>query len=792
MQLRTEATRYVRLTEAGLKRLEEARRKYRKTIDDIVGDRNTPSINTVKRVFKQGPVFLDTLERIWDYLQRCAEENKATLPYLISGEDYVFVEGTPRADNTPRADTKVKEDIAEALPSDSRWGWLSRQVPGPNRLFTGRRNILDRLHTALKAGSAALVPDPQALTGLGGIGKTQTAIAYIYEHRNDYNGVYWVSAETVEALNEGLASLAEELKLLTPGPTTQREALQKMHDWFQNESDWLLVLDNADDIATLAPHFPRHHTGSLLVTTRARNTVKWAVPIELLKFNRTEGALLLLRRAGVLDISQTLDDALPNVAQAAMELSDELEGLPLALDQAGAYISETMMTVPEYLAVYRKYGLPLLDKYRDRDHKSVTVTFRLALEQVARRSRYGQAAVELVRLCAFLAPDAIPEAIFTSYPFAQNDGPSPLDTVDYYFEVSAAACGYSLLSRYPENKTLSVHRLVQRVMRETMSAEERRLWIERAVRAVSDATPDFEFEEWSLCDLFLPHWRLCAEYVKELNLETPEAAYLLYQAGRYLRARALYGEAEALMRRALAIAEKVYGAQHRTTADYLDALACLYRELDRCEEAEPLHERALKIVEEVEGPEHSETAGKLHNMALLYMEQKDFAKAEAFFLRVLAIREKQQDDENLLAAALTQLAGVYRYQGSFDKAEPYSRRALQIYENALKPNHINIATGCNNLGLLCINLGRYTEAEELFLRALKINEEWRGNEHPETGTVIWGLAIVRWKQDQFKEAGELFRQAIRIYEKNYGQGHSRLTRLLSFYADFQQDAGHTG
>src|SRR5262249_13768820 len=156
-----------------------------------------PSVNTVKRVFRREPVFFDTLERIWDYLRRAAAEQKETLPDLADEEDYLFVESSPRPDDPP------PERAPEPPPPGSPGGWLARQVPRPNRLSTGRRDALARLHAALKAGPTALVPDPQALTGLGGIGKTQTAIAYLYRHRNDYNGVYWISAETVDALNDG-------------------------------------------------------------------------------------------------------------------------------------------------------------------------------------------------------------------------------------------------------------------------------------------------------------------------------------------------------------------------------------------------------------------------------------------------------------------------------------------------------------------------------------------------------------------------------------------------------------
>lgn len=782
MQKNTDANRYVQLTDTGLGRFHTLRRRYKATIEDIIGDINTPSVNTVKRALKQEAVFLSTLERIWDYFQRCSTENGERLSYLIEGSDYVFVEqASSEGSNVPQRE-------APAFEAENRRGWISRYVPRPNRLFTGREDALTRLRTALQAGSVALVADPQALVGLGGIGKTQTALAYLYKHRRHYDCVFWVSAETIEMLNDGLVSLAEELGLLEAAPARKNQALQRMHDWFRNESHWLLILDNADDLETLAPHFPRYHNGHLILTTRARNTVKWAAPVPLDKLEGEVGALLLLRRAGILGVDQMLNAASDPVVQAARALCDELDGLPLALDQAGAYLAQTTSTIRDYHTLYREAGLRLLDSVTDEEHASVTITFTLALEQMAKRSIYGKEAVEMVRLCAFLAPDAIPEVIFAAYPVGQNSAESSSDLSGLHDAICTAVCSYSMATRNSETKTLTVHRLVQRVTRDALSAEERRTWTERAVETVAAATPDFEFEDWPLCDLLLPQWRLCAGYIHDNSLESAPAAYLLYQTGRYLRARALYEEAETLLLSALTIAERIHGAVHRITADYLDELACLYRVLDRREAAEPLHKRAVEILESVEGPEHLLLTSKLHNMALLYLQYEEYTQAEALFLRALAIHEKQASpDQFLMAAALTQLAGVYRILERFEEAERYCRRALEIEESLLAPDHVDIATAANNLGLLYLTMGRYEEAEALYQRALKINEQARGKEHPETGTVLWGLARVRWKQGQHEAASKLFQRAIRIYSQHFGTEHSRTARILSNYEDFQKE-----
>src|SRR5690348_623598 len=121
MAQKFEANRYIQLTESGLARLEEAMRKCRIGLDDMAYDRETPSRNTIKRALRRGPVFLNTLDRIWEYLQRTAEEKRLTLPDLRRGEDYLFVE-------SEAGDNEIREAPA-SKPLGGKRGWLSRQVP---------------------------------------------------------------------------------------------------------------------------------------------------------------------------------------------------------------------------------------------------------------------------------------------------------------------------------------------------------------------------------------------------------------------------------------------------------------------------------------------------------------------------------------------------------------------------------------------------------------------------------------------------------------------------------------
>lgn len=686
----------------------------------------------------------------------------------------------------PGTNPQAAETRTEAV---SAKGKLSRNAPQQNPFFTGRRDTLNALHNALQTGDATLVPTAQALSGLGGIGKTQTAAAYAHEYRNDYNGIYWVTANSVEDLNAGLAGLAPELAPPVPVHIEQAATVQAVKDWFAAHNDWLLILDNADDLKSLALPFPMHPTGRLLLTTRAHATGKIATRIELAKFGETDGATLLLRRAKRIERHETLEAAKPDDQAAVLALSREVDGLPLALNQAGAYIEETDCSPQDYLRLYREYGLKLSDKYADDDHKSVSITFQMAIEQVAKISKVGEAAVELILICAFLASASIPDELFTTGRLQLPDFAGPLTEADY-IDVRAAALKYSLMSYDTENHSLTIHRLVQEVAQGDMNAEQIREWVEGTVYLVNNATPPVEFNTWSLCERLLPHWRICAEYVAEYEIETKAAGRLLHDAGLYFANRAQYSEAETFYKQALAIYEKVCVADDLNMATGWSNLAVLYTQLARYTEAEKLHQRALVIKEKVLGPYHRDTAISLNGLASVYNRQGRYQDAERLRLRQVAILEKTVGPNHLdTARSLNNLGGDYVSQGRDDEAEPLGKRALAIREKQLASDHPDIATSLSNLATIYQRRGDYKEALTLESRALVIHEKHLGFYHPTTANSFAGMAVNYWGLGRHKEAEAYWRQAWTSYEVAFDKHHPAVQKFLQQYSTFLEDTG---
>ncbi len=430
-----------------------------------------------------------------------------------------------------------------------------------NRFFTGREYVLQTLHEQLTATQQIAVT--QAISGLGGVGKTQLAVEYAYRFRSIYRAVLWVRAETQETLLSDLANLATILDLPEQHEQEQIKMGHAVKRWLIRHSGWLLILDNVDDLQLVDEWIPMDHHGAVLLTTRQHETGSIAQAMELNVFtdDDDDGMLLLLKRAKRITSHLPLAKIEASEGVVARAITQQLGGLPLALDQAGAYIAETRCSVADYLHLLQQEQKMLLARRGTivADHsQSVTTTFSLAFEQIRQKN---EAAIELLKLCAYLAPDAIPLELITL-------GASHLGTIlepvaaealkiDQTLETLQA---YSLLRREGESHTLSIHRLVQVVLQDTLENSQKQLWTERTILAVNAAFPQVEHSNWPECERLLTHALLAAQYIETNHIVSVEAGRLLYETAFYLHERVRYAEAEPLYLRALQISGAASGA----------------------------------------------------------------------------------------------------------------------------------------------------------------------------------------------------------------------------------------
>lgn len=358
--------------------------------------------------------------------------------------------------------------------------------------FTGREQVVEQLFTTFTSTSSAGAIPLQALSGLGGMGKTQTAVEYAYRYRQQYQAVLWINAETEETLLLGFKTVAELLKRPAALLQNRQSLVASMQEWFRNTTDWLLILDNADDITRIAPVLPHAASGHLLLTTRATALGAVAQPLALMPLTPDDGALCLLRRASYLPVSGYLSDAPPASVKAARELSQLMGGLPLALEQAGAYIEATGSGVRGYLDLYRRYREDLQSQehgpvptYRD----PVAFAWNLAKEMVQQEN---PAALELLHACAFLAPHTISYGLLIST--APLLGPilgSVAAHAPLFYQVIAVLLKHSLIKNEADQETdlptLIMHPVLQEILRDSMDPQTQRTWAERTIQAVTHA-----------------------------------------------------------------------------------------------------------------------------------------------------------------------------------------------------------------------------------------------------------------------------------------------------------------
>ncbi len=399
------------------------------------------------------------------------------------------------------------------------WNVPRRHKP----FFTGREHVLKRLYDGFTQLSEAGIILPQALDGVGGIGKTQTAAEYAFRYRADYHAVLWARAATEDELLADYRTLARLLKRPEEHLEQRGSLIQTMMEWFMANTEWLLILDNADHLAMVEPLLPKAARGHLLLTTRAQAVRSIAQQIELEQLDPDDGALCILRRAGSIPWNGKLSEASAAHVRAAQTLSQLMDGLPLALEQAGAYIEDTGCSVARYLDLYQQelYRHQLFDIQGGPvpDYPTTVASAWTVSRQAVQQAH--PAAAEILKLCAFLGPDAIPEAVFTNGTPALGHLLAQVAVTPIAFDQALKILlQYSLLNRDANTSRLSMHRIMQEVLQAEMDEQTQRLWAERAVRAVALALPHVEWE------VLHPHVCLCLQHIERWQMMFNEAEQL--------------------------------------------------------------------------------------------------------------------------------------------------------------------------------------------------------------------------------------------------------------------------
>ncbi|MCK9893580.1 FxSxx-COOH system tetratricopeptide repeat protein [Frankia sp. AgB32] len=538
--------------------------------------------------------------------------------------------------------TRVKPAVAPLFPPDLRTVPERALFPGglpdvwnvPARLaaFLGRSDQLALVADSLRADGVVTVV---ALAGMGGVGKTSLALEYAHQHAGDFDVVWWVDAEQADTVPAQIGELGEAL-----GLPAGAEAAGTLAELRRRGLRWLLVFDNAEDIAAVAPFRPVDRRGRVVVTSRMSGWGGLGAVVEVPTLARSESVTLLSGRVADMD---------PDTADRIAEL---LGDLVLAVEQAAAFCEQTAIPPAEFAAMLAERLEDTVELGQVTERAGVTVATLWELS-VSRLAVADPAAVELLELLSFCGPQPIPLDLFAGRAKLVGEGAlfQVLDDQVSWARTVGALVHFGLAGR--DTHTVSVHRLVQATTRRRTSPQRKSVVVATLLRLYRADLP-VEIQRsprgWPRWRDLLPHVLTLVERVSK-PARTPDGSdektcakaadltWLCDRIATYLQEHGRSGEALPMFERALAIAETIYGPGHPVTADCLSNLASVLADLGRVDDVLPMFERALVIAEATYGPHHPEVAARLSSVALALRDLGRVAEVLSMFERALTITE---------------------------------------------------------------------------------------------------------------------------------------------------------
>ncbi|GAA0573227.1 FxSxx-COOH system tetratricopeptide repeat protein [Actinomadura livida] len=677
------------------------------------------------------------------------------------------------------------------------WG----KIPPRNKNFTGRTDLLERLHQGLGGRVTAVLP--HALHGLGGVGKTQMAVEYAHRYQSDYDLIWWIPADQPVLVRSSLASLAAPLGLPSASVSGVEEAANAVLEALRRGepfTNWLLIFDNADEPEELSDILPQG-PGHVLITSRNH---RWAgvvdaVPIDV--FTRNESVDFLTRRV---PRGMTPEDA--------NRLAEELGDLPLALEQAGALHTETGIAVSEYLQLLAERTSQLLSQGRPSEYPA-SMTAAWALSVASLEEKLPEA-LDLLRYCAFFGPEPIPRDVFIRVVPGLSPQISELIADPIRLGRAIAELGRFALARLDiPARTIQVHRLIQALVREELPVAEQERLRHEVHLLLANYVPSepSNAQKWDDYLIALGHLgpsgvaRCQASVVRELALNMIIFLYasadygsarsfaqsfirewsstsgtddesvlgMRVQMGNLLRELGQYEEAATNNLETLQAAEKVLGPEHETTLRALRGRAADLRASGDFWQAHEIDEEALPRFRSTFGEQEWNTWRAVNSVALDHGLKSDYQRARTLLEQVIRdIRSVSDSTEtSSYINILTGLARTVRLGGDYSEACDLGEDAYAYAIDQLGPEHAwTLRTG-KDLSIAWRRAGDYDRAMEL---AEEIHQRYvrtLGLDHPDTLAAAICLSNIQRTVGLFQEAVVLADDTVRRYPRVYITEH---------------------
>ncbi len=709
---------------------------------------------------------------------RAVPEHVTPLPEGQAAAD----RGEPGSMNDAYARTlgPVERAIAERRKAGSPppvWG----NVPPRNVNFTGRVLALQDLHTRLTQGTTAILPE--ALHGMGGVGKSQIAIEYAYRHSSDYDIVWWIPAEQPAQIRAAFVDLAQRLRLPTSAEANTAvpavlEALRLGKPYL----NWLLVFDNAESPETVTPFFPQGGTGRILVTSRNGQWVNMARTIEVDVFAREESIELLRRRGPEL------------TDEKANRLSEALGDLPLAIEQAAVWLTETGMPAEEYLELFEgkreefvSRRAELLELAPPMDYQlPVAAAWNVSLDRL---KDTNPGALQLLQVCSYFAPEPVSRSLFMAGRNANLPGllgqvlSDPIRLGQALREVNR----YALARIDHRTSTIQLHRLVQAVLIDQMTAEERASMREAAHLLLAGGDPGEPgvTANWPRYAELLPHIRAS----RAVECDNHWVRNLVVNTVTYLFTWGDHDACLDLAQDALRTWRDSIGPDDAQTLTVARYCGHVLRSLGRYSEAAQLDEDSLERRRRTVGDTHEDTLLAARAVAVDLRAAGDFASSAKLNKETYeqAVRSFGDRDPMAIAAALD-YGTALRLTGDFTTARDLDAVNLQLAVDVLGEDSLNTMMLVSLLAVDLRECGDYVGACEMQENNSIRFERLAGSETPITLMALRHLGEARRKAGDHEGGLSACLEAWERSQRRYGDNHLNTLSAASSLVIAQRQA----
>ncbi|KZF26958.1 FabD/lysophospholipase-like protein [Xylona heveae TC161] len=660
--------------------------------------------------------------------------------------------------------------------------------------FVGRNAELAEIESKLfiEGGCSKM-----AVYGLGGIGKTQIVLELAYrtmEKRPDCS-IFWLPAISVDAMKKAYLDIGRQLQL--PGLDEKDAdivALLQQHLSQDSSGQWLLIIDNADDVdmwfasgadtarsTPLIKCLPRSSRGSILFTTRTlKAAIKYA-PTNTVKIHQMneDDAKQFLH-------SEILNKTILQFEEAQAALLHHLAFLPLAIRQATAYINENDTSLSEYLELLEGTEEEILevlsedfeDEGRYSETKNpVAVTWLISFEQIRKRDPL---AAEYLSFMSCIEPKAIPKTLLPSHLLSKIKVQRALGTL----------LAYSFVAKRPADELLDLHSLVRLATRNWLKQRgSLGSHMIKAMRHLANVFPSCDECNRAIWRAYLPH-AMCILAAKCFSSNDSYQPQLLLSVGRCLLEDGRYNEAERVLQESTDMYSKRLGEEHPSTLISMSALAYIYSRQKKLELAQEIQEQLIDKSSKIFGESHQEALRCKNNLALTYQSQGRLEDAEELLEQVLDKRRKRfGEDHPATLESMFRLASCYWHQRRLKSAQELFERVLDKRRRVLGENHPDTLTSMDNLARTYCRQRHFKDAEELYKQILDKRRKVLGEDHPDTLISMGNLASTYRNQERPKDAEELFEQVLDKRRKALGEDHPNTLTNMRILARSYRNQG---